>query len=75
MKKHLIISIILVGVLTSGFAQEAPPVSKSPIKREAREDMLLMNFNWTSILNTHDSVKVEPYSWGYDLKLMYDVPI
>lgn len=75
MKKLVIISTIVIGVLTSAFAQEATPASNSPIKREAREDMLLMNFNWATILNTGDSVNVKPYSWGYDLMLMYDVPI
>ncbi|MBL4653105.1 MAG: outer membrane beta-barrel protein [Flavobacteriales bacterium] len=75
MKKLVFISIIVLGVLTSGFTQEAVPASNSPVKREAREDMLLMNFNWTSLLNTGDTVTVKPYSWGYDLKLMYDVPI
>ena len=75
MKKLVIISTIVIGVLTSAFAQETTPASNSPIKREAREDMLLMNFNWATILNTGDSVNIEPYSWGYDLMLMYDVPI
>ena len=75
MKKLIIIPVIILGVLTSGFAQEATPSLNSPVKRENREDMMLMNFNWTSLLNTGDTVTVKPYSWGYDLKLMYDVPI
>lgn len=72
--KKLLSILVICFLATSLFAQDSAP-SLSEMKREKREDMLLMNFNWNYLLNTSDSLRVKGYSWGYDLKLMYDVPI
>ncbi|MDA9563266.1 PorT family protein [Flavobacteriales bacterium] len=75
MKNLIILSGLVFFGLLGVKAQELREISRSPIKRELREDMLLLNFNWNTMLNGPDSLTIEPYSWGFDLQVMYDIPI
>lgn len=57
----------------TSIGQEATP--KLNNVRPEKEDLLLLDFNWATLLNKGDSLSVKAPSWGFNLKLMYELPM
>ena len=70
--KRLYIIKVLIFCSILAFAQEGQKVAASKNKRQ---DQLLLNLNWTTLLNTSDSVQISPASWGFGFKIMLDNPV
>ena len=70
------LSVFILFCCFASLAQESktPEVSEKAVPA-VREDQLMLDFNWNYLLNTPDSVKISGASWGFNAKLMYDVPI
>jgi hypothetical protein len=55
-------------------AQEQATVSKAK-KVLLKQDQLLLDFNWGTLLNKSDSLKLKPACWGFNLGIMLDNPL
>ena len=49
------------------------PGKKRP--KPIKQDLLLMNFNWNGWMNQPGTVDVSPFSRGFDIALMGDIPL
>lgn len=68
--KKLGIILLVILFWAASFAQQAKPK-----KISLREDQLMLDFNWGTLLGTPDSVKVGAASWGFGMKMMLDNPV
>jgi hypothetical protein len=64
-------------VLSAGLsAQIGLPKDSSKTKDKiAKQDYIILNFNWNAWLNAGDEVEVSPFSRGFEVALMYDQPL
>jgi len=70
MKQIATILIILYTVFSfEAVAQQNK--EKAPVKRE-RTDMLMIQYNYETLLNFPDSIRLSPWSRGVGINLMYD---
>jgi hypothetical protein len=81
MKKFSVAVLALGITLSSLFAQTIDP-KKDQIKKlpkPKKQDVILFNFNWMTMLNSPtgkgDSMWISPFSRGFDVALMYDIPL
>ncbi|MBE2247411.1 MAG: outer membrane beta-barrel protein [Candidatus Competibacteraceae bacterium] len=84
MKKFVISSLILFMPLAWASAQNEPnngdkttppPVElKKKKPKPKKQDLIIMNLNWNGMLNQPDSMQVSPYSRGFDIALVWDIP-
>lgn len=49
------------------------PKKKKP--KPKKQDVIVLNFNWNGMLNSPDSMSVSPFSRGFDVALMWDIPL
>lgn len=48
---------------------------QAPKKEVHREDQLMLDFNWGTLLGKPDSIKIGAASWGFGMKIMLDNPV
>ncbi len=82
MSKRLSVAVLALGLaFTAGYSQTTDPkndqVKKLP--KPKKQDVILFNFNWMTMLNAPkgagDSLWISPFSRGFDVALMYDIPL
>ena len=80
--KRLCVAFMALGLLVSvGYSQKTDlkndQVKKLP--KPKKQDVILFNFNWMTMLNAPkgagDSMWISPFSRGFDVALMYDIPL
>lgn len=81
MIKRLSVAILALGLAISvGYSQtdtKTDQIKKLP--KPKKQDVILFNFNWMTMLNAPkgagDSLWISPFSRGFDVSLMYDIPL
>jgi hypothetical protein len=81
--KRLCVAVVALGIaLTAGYSQTNEPTKKDQIKKlpkPKKQDVILFNFNWMTMLNApkgaDDKLWISPFSRGFDVALMYDIPL
>lgn len=85
--KRIGLAVLFIGLVASaGFSQKTDdkkdnsilnPIKKLP--KPKKQDVILFNFNWMTMLNapkgSDGSMWISPFSRGFDVALMYDVPL
>ena len=69
----LLSSLILISGLSAQIA--LPKDSSKTGEKIAKQDYIILNFNWNGWLNSGDKVNVSPFSRGFELAIMYDQPL
>jgi hypothetical protein len=81
MKRLFVAIVALVIIMSAGYSQN-DLTKKDQIKKlpkPKKQDVILFNFNWMTMLNAPkgagDSLWISPFSRGFDVALMYDIPL
>lgn len=79
--KRLCVAVLALGVAFSA-AYSQNDIKKDQVKKlpkPKKQDVILFNFNWMTMLNAPkgqgDSLWISPFSRGFDVALMYDIPL
>lgn len=84
MKRLFVASLFFCFTLSASYMQNTNPETDklNPIKKlpkPKKQDVILFNFNWMTMLNAPtgagDSLWISPFSRGFDVALMYDIPL
>lgn len=75
--KRLLAAITLLFCMGGGLmAQNTNTTTdqKKKLPKPKKQDVILFNFNWMTWFNSPDSMSLSPFSRGFDVALMWDVP-
>ncbi len=81
MIKRFSVAVLALGLAISSVYSQTDnkndQVKKLP--KPKKQDVILFNFNWMTMLNAPkgagDSLWISPFSRGFDIALMYDIPL
>ena len=62
-------------ILASGLTAQIGLPKDSSKTKIAKQDYIILNFNWNGWLNAGDRVEVSPFSRGFEVALMFDQPL
>jgi len=79
--KRFSVAVLALGMaISTGYTQtdlKNDQIKKLP--KPKKQDVILFNFNWMTMLNAPkgagDSLWISPFSRGFDIALMYDIPL
>jgi hypothetical protein len=80
--KRLSVAVLALGMaISAGYSQNSnlknDQIKKLP--KPKKQDVIMFNFNWMTMLNAPkgagDSLWISPFSRGFDVSLMYDIPL
>lgn len=78
MKRIFLVLFVVFLPLTAVMAQnkdESTTDEKKKLPKPKKQDVIIFNFNWMTMLNSDDSVSISPFSRGFDVALMWDIPL
>jgi hypothetical protein len=70
-----LLSFLILATGLSGQIVGLPKDSSKTKDKIAKQDYIILNFNWNAWLNGGDKVDVSPFSRGFEIALMYDQPL
>jgi len=74
--KRLLLVFCMVALPAAGLmAQKNPTDPKKKLPKPKKQDVIIFNFNWMTLLDSPDSMSVSPFSRGFDFGLMWDIPL
>jgi len=80
--KRLSVFIMALGLVLASVNAQGTDTKKDQIKKlpkPKKQDVIIFNFNWMTMLNnpkgSGDSMWISPFSRGFDVALMYDIPL
>lgn len=62
-------------ILASGLTAQIGLPKDSSKTKIAKQDYIILNFNWNGWLNAGDRVEVSPFSRGFEVAVMFDQPL
>lgn len=62
-------------ILASGLTAQIGLPKDSSKTKIAKQDYIILNFNWNAWLNAGDRVEVSPFSRGFEVAVMFDQPL
>ena len=81
MKRFCIAVLVLCFAISVGYMQNTDSKNDQlkKLPKPKKQDVILFNFNWMTMLNAPkgqgDSMWISPFSRGFDIALMYDIPL
>lgn len=80
MKRLSVAMLVLCMAVSVGFSQSDTKKDQTKtLPKPKKQDVILFNFNWMTMLNAPtgqgDSMWISPFSRGFDVALMYDIPL
>lgn len=80
--KRFSVAILAFGLAFASVSAQTTDSKKDQIKKlpkPKKQDVILFNFNWMTMLNapkgSDGTMWISPFSRGFDVSLMYDVPL
>lgn len=75
MKRIFLVLFLALIPLVSIYSQkDEVNDQKKKLPKPKKQDVIVFNFNWMTMLNSDDSVSISPFSRGFDFALLWDIP-
>ncbi len=78
MKRFCVSLMVICFALSAAYMQTDRTDQTKKLPKPKKQDVILFNFNWMTMLNAPkgqgDSMWISPFSRGFDIALMYDIP-